>query len=95
MLRAVGIPARYVSGYLHTEPDAAVGETVVGESHAWIEAWTGGWWGFDPTNDSRSATGTSGWPPAATTRDVSPLKGIYSGGAATAIEVTVDMTRLA
>ena len=51
LLRAMGIPARYVSGYLHTKPDAEVGETVVGESHAWIEAWTGGWWGYDPTND--------------------------------------------
>jgi len=95
MLRAVNIPARYVSGYLHTKPDAAVGESVVGESHAWIEAWTGDWWGFDPTNDIPIAH-RHVW--VATGRDygdVSPLKGIYSGGAATAIEVTVDMTRLA
>ncbi|MFK4088030.1 transglutaminase domain-containing protein [Kribbella sp. NPDC020789] len=95
MLRAVGIPSRYVSGYLHTKPDAAVGETVVGESHAWIEAWTGQWWGFDPTNDIEIGH-RHVW--VATGRDygdVSPLKGIYSGGAATAIEVTVDMTRLA
>ncbi|TCO26352.1 transglutaminase-like putative cysteine protease [Kribbella steppae] len=95
MLRAVGVPARYVSGYLHTEPDAAVGETVVGESHAWVETWTGDWWGFDPTNDlpigHRHVWVATGRDYA----DVSPLKGIYSGGAATAIEVTVDMTRLA
>jgi transglutaminase-like putative cysteine protease len=95
MLRAVGIPARYVSGYLHTKPDAAVGETVVGESHAWVEAWTGEWWGFDPTNDIpigyRHVWVATGRDYA----DVSPLKGIYSGGAATAIEVTVNMTRLA
>ena len=50
MLRSIGIPARYVSGYLHPKPDAAIGEAVGGESHAWIAAWTGGWWGFDPTN---------------------------------------------
>ena len=95
MLRAVGVPARYVSGYLHTEPDAAVGETVVGESHAWVEAWTGDWWGFDPTN-AIPIGHRHVW--VATGRDygdVSPLKGIYAGGAATAIEVTVDMTRLA
>jgi transglutaminase-like putative cysteine protease len=95
MLRAVGVPSRYVSGYLHTKPDAAVGETVVGESHAWVEAWTGEWWGFDPTNDI-SIGHRHVW--VATGRDyadVSPLKGIYSGDAATAIEVTVDMTRLA
>ncbi len=36
LLRAVGIPARYVSGYLHDEEEAP-GRTVVGESHAWVE----------------------------------------------------------
>jgi transglutaminase-like putative cysteine protease len=95
MLRAVNIPARYVSGYLHTNPDAAVGESVVGESHAWIEAWTGDWWGFDPTNDIQIAHRHVWVATGRDYADVSPLKGIYSGGAATAIEVTVDMTRLA
>ncbi|GAB3931632.1 transglutaminase family protein [Kribbella albertanoniae] len=95
MLRAVGIPSRYVSGYLHTKPNAAVGETVVGESHAWIEAWTGEWWGFDPTNDLPIAHRHVWVATGRDYADVSPLKGIYSGGAATAIEVTVDMTRLA
>ncbi len=50
LLRALGLPARYVSGYLHPKPDAAIGETVTGESHAWVEWWDGGWNGFDPTN---------------------------------------------
>jgi transglutaminase-like putative cysteine protease len=39
LLRAMGIPARYVSGYLHSRPEAALGQKVSGESHAWIEAW--------------------------------------------------------
>jgi len=34
-----------------SKASAEVGETIQGESHAWIEAWTGGWWGHDPTND--------------------------------------------
>ena len=50
LLRAMGIPARYVSGYLHTKPDADLGKVVRAESHAWVEAWTGGWWAHDPTN---------------------------------------------
>ena len=50
-LRAIGIPARYVSGYLHPKRDAEIGEKVRGESHAWVEWWTGDWFGFDPTND--------------------------------------------
>lgn len=37
-LRALGIPARYVSGYLHPDPRAGIGETMVGQSHAWVEA---------------------------------------------------------
>ena len=41
-LRSVGLPARYVSGYLHPHgPDAEVGTTVTGESHAWVEVWLG------------------------------------------------------
>jgi transglutaminase-like putative cysteine protease len=95
LLREMGVPARYVSGYLLPKVDAEVQQTVRGESHAWIEAWTGGWWGYDPTNDVeighrhvRVAVGRD-------YADVPPLKGIYSGGTAAALDVTVDMTRLA
>ncbi|HEV7651296.1 MAG TPA: transglutaminase family protein [Actinophytocola sp.] len=95
LLRAIGIPGRYVSGYLHTKPNAKVGETVSGESHAWIEAWTGGWWGFDPTNDVEVGPRHIWVAIGRDYADVSPLKGTYSGGAATAIEVSVDVTRLA
>jgi transglutaminase-like putative cysteine protease len=95
LLRAIGIPCRYVSGYLHTKPDARIGETVRGESHAWIEAWTGGWWGFDPTNDVEIGPRHIWVAMARDYADVSPLKGTYSGGAASAIEVSVDVTRLA
>jgi transglutaminase-like putative cysteine protease len=95
LLRAIGIPARYVSGYLHTKPNAAIGETVRGESHAWIEAWTGAWWGFDPTNDVEIGPRHIWVAIGRDYADVSPLKGTYSGGAATAIEVSVDVTRLA
>ena len=31
---------------------AKVGDTIDGQSHAWIQAWTGGWWNYDPTNDN-------------------------------------------
>ncbi|MGB1225226.1 MAG: transglutaminase family protein, partial [Mycobacterium sp.] len=52
LLRSMGIPTRYVSGYLHPNPDAELGETVDGQSHAWIQAWTGQWRHYDPTNDA-------------------------------------------
>ena len=51
LTKSVGLPSRYVSGYFHPESDAVIGEEIVGESHAWIEVWTGSWWGYDPTND--------------------------------------------
>lgn len=95
MLRSIGIPARYVSGYLHTKANGRIGETVSGESHAWIEAWTGGWWGFDPTNDVEIGPRHIWVAMARDYGDVSPLKGTYSGGVASAIEVSVDVTRLA
>ena len=52
LVRGMGIPARYVSGYLHPNHKAVVGDTIDGQSHAWVQAWTGGWWHYDPTNDS-------------------------------------------
>jgi len=52
VVRGMGIPARYVSGYHHPDADAVIGETVDGHSHAWIQAWTGSWWDHDPTSDS-------------------------------------------
>ncbi|PRY36177.1 transglutaminase family protein [Umezawaea tangerina] len=95
LLRAMGIPSRYVSGYLHTKPDGAVRETVRGESHAWIEAWTGGWWGYDPTNAIPVGPRHIWVALGRDYGDVAPLKGTYSGGAASALDVTVEVTRLA
>jgi transglutaminase-like putative cysteine protease len=48
--RSMGIPARYCSGYLHPDAEAGIGVTIEGESHAWVELWTGEWQGFDPTS---------------------------------------------
>ncbi|WP_338051305.1 transglutaminase family protein [Pseudonocardia acidicola] len=95
LLRAMGVPGRYVSGYLLPRADAGTDEIVSGESHAWIEAWTGGWWGYDPTNDIEIAHRHVRVAGGRDYSDVPPLKGIYSGGPAKAPDVTVEMTRLA
>ncbi|MEO7148149.1 MAG: transglutaminase family protein [Terrimesophilobacter sp.] len=92
-LRSVGIPARYVSGYLHPDPDAALGQTVVGESHAWVEWFCGDWRGFDPTNlidigDRHVAVGRG-----RDYSDVAPLRGVYAGQHASTLFVTVEITR--
>lgn len=94
-LRAAGIPARYVSGYLHPVVQPVLGETVVGESHAWIEAWVGSWLAVDPTNggpvgDRHVLVGR-----ARDYRDVSPVRGVYaSPGGSSSLRVTVEIARV-
>ena len=95
LLRSMRIPARYVSGYLHPREDAAVGETVAGESHAWAEAWTGAWRPFDPTNPGPVGERHVVVARARDYRDVVPLKGIYSGAPSSTFTVGVELTRRA
>jgi transglutaminase-like putative cysteine protease len=95
LLRAAGLPARYVSGYLHADPDAAPGQTLVGESHAWVEYWAGSWLPLDPTSGAevreRHVVVARGRDYA----DIPPLRGIYHGAPTSAAEVSVEITRLA
>ena len=95
LLRALGLPARYVSGYLHPKRDAAVGQTVTGESHAWVEWWDGGWCAFDPTNSTDVATRHVTLGRGRDYGDVSPFRGIFSGAGSNGHTVTVEVTRLA
>lgn len=96
LLRAAGIPARYVSGYLHPGGDqAAIGETVRGESHAWVEAWLGEWWAFDPTNGIPAGRRHVVVARGRDYGDVPPLKGVYAGGGSQSLGVVVEVTRLA
>jgi transglutaminase-like putative cysteine protease len=94
LLREAGLPARYVSGYLHFDPAAEPGQAVAGQSHAWVEYWTGTWAACDPTNlapvGERHVLVARGRDYA----DVPPLKGIYHGAPSVAHDVTVEITRL-
>ncbi|OJX94694.1 MAG: transglutaminase [Micrococcales bacterium 73-15] len=94
VLRAAGIPARYVSGYLHPDGEAPVGAPVVGESHAWIEWFAGAWRGYDPTNltdigDLHVYVGHG-----RDYSDVPPLRGVYAGSSGSEMFVSVEVTRL-
>ncbi|MGZ6780687.1 MAG: transglutaminase family protein [Mycobacterium sp.] len=95
LLRSMGIPARYVSGYLHPNREAPIGDTIDGQSHAWIQAWTGGWWNYDPTNDTDINEQYVSVGVGRDYSDVSPLKGVYSGEGSTDLDVVVEITRLA
>jgi len=94
LLRSAGIPARYVSGYLYPVKDAEAGSTVVGESHAWVQAWVGDWVSIDPTNLSQVAERHVKVATGRDYSDVSPLRGLYTGAGRSKLEVTVEMTRL-
>ncbi len=95
LLRGMRIPARYVSGYLHPKADAKIGDAVDGQSHAWIQAWTGDWWNYDPTNDTEINEQYISVGVGRDYSDVAPLKGIYSGQGSTDLDVVVEITRLA
>lgn len=94
-LRAKGLAARYVSGYLATEPPPGKERMIgVDATHAWAAVWTpeGKWLAFDPTNDQlvdeRYATVAWGRDYA----DVPPLRGvIYTESEESTISVSVDV----
>jgi transglutaminase-like putative cysteine protease len=90
MLRIVGMPARYVSGYICPKKNGMRGE---GATHAWVEAYIPfyGWMGLDPTNNTivdeahvRLAVGKN-------FSDCSPVKGTYRGMSTHTLEVSVTV----
>lgn len=93
-LRSLGLPARYMSGYLLTHP-APGRERRIGAdaSHAWVSVWSpqAGWVDLDPTNgiavDREHIT--IGW--GRDYRDVPPLAGVIQGGGAHTLEVAVTV----
>jgi transglutaminase-like putative cysteine protease len=90
----VGIPARYVSGYLHPSSDAEIGAEVAGESHAWIDAWSGTWWAFDPTNAIDVGVRHAMVARGRDYFDVPPVKGVYAGNADNTMSVEVLIARM-
>ena len=92
MLRALGLPARYVSGYLQTRPSAGKPRLLGSDaSHAWVSIWCPvlGWVDLDPTN---AVLPTASHVTVAVGRDygdVVPLRGVVRGGADQTLEVAV------
>jgi len=93
-LRSLGLPARYVSGYLRTLPPPGKPRLVGADaSHAWVSVFCGkdGWFDFDPTNNVMPATDhiTIGW--GRDYSDVCPIQGVFTGGGQTVMKVAVDV----
>jgi len=95
ILRNLGMPARYVSGYLRPRSDSEMGEKLSGQSHAWVEWWSGSWQAWDPTNGRPAGLDHVLVARGRDYDDVPPLKGIYSGAGSGELFVTVEFTRLA
>lgn len=97
-LRSLGLAARYVSGYLETEPPPGQPRLVGADaSHAWLALWVPdwGWLALDPTNGTLAG---ERHPVLAWGRDyfdVAPLKGVMNGGGHHRLEVEVDVVPLA
>jgi transglutaminase-like putative cysteine protease len=89
VLRSFGVPARYVSGYIHRPNKDS-------QSHAWCEAWLPdlGWVGLDPTNDCLAGEHFVKVAVGRDFTDVPPNKGIYRGRAEETIHVRVETREL-
>jgi len=97
-LRGLGLPARYVSGYIRTEPPGGGPLRQGGDaSHAWVSAWCGdelGWVEFDPTNDLVVENEHVVVAYGRDFSDVTPLRGVILGGGSHTLTVRVQLSGL-
>lgn len=94
-LRSIGIPARYVSGYILTHPAPGKPRLIGADAtHAWVEAWCPGhgWLGLDPTNGKAITDEFVTLAIGRDYADVIPLRGVVVGGGEHSLEVSVTMT---
>jgi transglutaminase-like putative cysteine protease len=94
LTRMLGIPARYVSGYLETSPGRTLGSDA---SHAWVETYLpgSGWVGFDPTNGVLVGQTHIKIGHGRDYDDVPPVKGLRRGGGSETLRVGVSVLRQA
>lgn len=94
-LRSLGLPARYISGYLRTVPPPGKPRLIgADESHAWVELYAGrelGWVGLDPTNGTFVGTDHIPVCIGLDYEDVSPMRGVVLGGGTHHLSVSVDV----
>ncbi|HVO21688.1 MAG TPA: class II glutamine amidotransferase [Anaeromyxobacter sp.] len=96
LARLLGVPARYVCGYLHTGAGAE-GQAQADASHAWAQVYLPevGWRGFDPTNGVLTQTGHVRVSTGRSAGDATPTSGtIYVGGGGETLEAVVSVERV-
>ena len=97
-LRALGLPAAYVSGYLLSTPPAGQPRLIGADaSHAWVRVWcpVNGWIEFDPTNDCLVGSGHVTLAIGRDYGDVTPVRGVIRGGGKHALAVRVSVLPIA
>ncbi|MCY4257170.1 MAG: transglutaminase family protein [bacterium] len=99
LCRSLGIPARYVSGYLFSSNDrtgSVSGDFVRVQTHAWFEAAIpgAGWLPLDPTNQLTVGHQHVKIGHGRDYDDVPPLRGVYSGPATPEVEASVEIRRM-
>ncbi|MDQ6683972.1 MAG: transglutaminase family protein [Pseudomonadota bacterium] len=93
-LRSMGLPARYTSGYLRTQPPPGRPRLLGADaSHAWVAAWSPrhGWVELDPTNDTLADRRYIILAWGADFADVVPLRGVILGGRGQSMKVEVSV----
>lgn len=93
-LRSIGIPGRYVSGYLMTRPPPGQAKLKGADaSHAWLSVWSpdAGWVDFDPTNGILPVGEHITLAYGRDYEDISPISGVLLGGGDQAMSVAVDV----
>jgi transglutaminase-like putative cysteine protease len=100
-LRSLGLPARYVSGYLLTQPPPGQPRLLGADaSHAWVSVYLPGeqgpgmWTDLDPTNNRAPGEDYVTLATGRDFSDVSPLRGVIHGGANHTLRVAVTVTPL-
>jgi len=100
-LRSLGLPARYVSGYLLTEPPPGQRRLVGSDaSHAWVSIYMpgpdgdGDWTDLDPTNNRAPGDDYVTLAVGRDYSDISPIRGVIHGGANHTLRVAVTVTPL-
>ena len=92
LVRQLGIPCRYVSGYLF-QPGETATRSTDGATHAWVEAWLCdlGWVGFDPTNNALAGEQHIRVAVGRDYSDVPPTRGVFKGSSAVRSELAVGV----
>jgi transglutaminase-like putative cysteine protease len=91
--RALGLAARFVSGYLHTRPGAHAGYVGAGSTHAWVEVYIpgAGWTQFDPTNGILGNTDLIRVAVARDPAQAVPICGTFEGSAGDSLDLSVGV----